>query len=319
MAAVRVLFIAAEDVGASLAHLAYALRRTGKAQARVVVANRDPVAGWSEDIVEPVDGGAEARHLLAHADALHLVDIDPTTAELFGRPLRGAAERIPGGVIQIDRAPRSAWPGLEDAAISRGWALVTTRADVADATRATLLAPFVPLGRAPWVPLAPGTRMRESVRRPAVVFASSRIPFRRRPALERLVDAADDMVRGGQLLETVVGRPQHQVLRKRRFAHLTLCSSNRGLHTLATSAFESLAQGVAVVTDSAPEALERYATLAGAPAPVLGVDGLDAAVAAMQARGDGDPQLRAWAERAMNPARWLEACTVAYARTRRAA
>lgn len=319
MACVRVLIISPTDVGGALAHLAHELRCRGVASARTVAAGREKVGAWARDIVDPLDGGSEARRLLAGAQALHLVDVDPAESSLFGAALEPAAKEMRGGLVQIDRAPKAQWRRLVAAAEERGWPLVTTRADVAVATGAELMAPFVPLWRPPWLPLATGTRMRESVRRPAVVFASSRVPFRRRPSLERLVDAADDMVGPGRQLETVVARTQSQVLRKRRYAHLVLASSDRGKAALALSAFEALAQGVAVVTDTHGDALERYAALGGGTVPVAGVDQLDAAIAGMKARETAAPAMRAWAERALDPARWMSLCVRAYAGTARAA
>lgn len=310
----RVLIIAQADVGGSLAHLAHDLRANGAADARLVVAQADPVGEFDEDICDPIDGGAEARSLLAEAQALHVVDLDPAAVSVFGAPLSARGD-LPG-VLQIDRAPRGHWSALADAARARGWALVTTDAAAALATGAELMTPFVPLWRGPWQPLAEGTRTRESVRRPGVVFASSRIPFRRRPALERLVDLADDTVGPGWTVETQIGRPQRSVLRKRRFAHVCLASGERGL---GLSAFEALAQGLAVVSDAKPELLESYARVVGTPPPVLGPDALEGLLDGIRPREAADPRYRAWAERALAPARWLEACARLYGADRSAA
>lgn len=313
---VRALIIAAGDVGGCLAHLAHELRVQGIAAARVITGERDPQAGFDEDICSPIDGGAEARLLLSRADALHLVDLHPERTSVFGASLDHGERGPRPGILQIDRAPQSQWRALADAAGVRDWRLVTTRPAVAAVTGAELMLPFIPLARGPWRPLAAGTRSRESVRRPGLVFASARVPLRHRPLLERLLDDVEAELGPGQMLDTLVARPQRQVLRRRRYAHLTLSAGKFGL---PLSALESLAQGVAVLADTPDTWVDAYAGVVGSPPPVYPRRALDRAIAAISPREPADPRLRAWAEVALDPGRWHSLCAEAYGPRRRVA
>ena len=205
-------------------YLGQELRGRG-VDARLITLAPPQAGGFPTDIADVFDGGAEIRALIDTADVFHFVDVLPAQLELFDRKLAQAVLGRPV-IVQLDdpadlilarEARRSASAGR--------FTLITTRPGIARRTGATLYAPFVPWWRGPWTPLLPGTRGRESVRRPGVVFASSLEPLHRKAGLERLVDEADSLIAGANLLETACERSQRTVQARRRFAHVALVAS----------------------------------------------------------------------------------------------
>ena len=178
--AARVLMIAAQDVGGSLYYLGQELRRQGKFQCRLLTLGRDERAAFPGDLDQIYDGGEELKALLAAADVLHLVDCLPEELNLFGRPLSEWIEsrRRLKVALQFDgRTPivsGKAGEARVQTAKERGWSTWSTRPGLATRLGIDFLPPFIPWWRGPWSPLAPGTRKRESLRRPGVIFASSR-------------------------------------------------------------------------------------------------------------------------------------------------
>lgn len=297
----RVLVIAARDVGGCMYYLCQEQRARG-VNARLITLAPPTAGGFPTDIADVYDGGAEIRTLIDTADVLHFVDVLPSQLELFDRKL---AESVVGRpvIVQLDdpgdgllarEARRCATAGR--------FALITTRPGIARRTGATLLAPFVPWWRGPWTPLLPGTRGRESVRRPGVVFASSLEPLHRKAGLERLIDEAEGLLSGDDLLETACERSHRAVQGRRRFAHVALVASRDGL---GLSGFEAMAQGLEVVCDLDPDTMSMYATLAGGSAPpVRPSDELAKVVAGLEPRrGPHEPSIT-WARAALDPTRW---------------
>ena len=294
----RVFVVARRDIGGCLYHLCHELRRRGL-EVRLCVLEPDPA--FPHDLGPVLDAGAEARTLLAEADWIHLVDLDATQTRVHGASVLEAVRAGAGLSVQFDR------PGCLDPNGPEPAAVWTTRPDMAGVG---FMPPFVPWWFGPWSPLTPGTRGRESVRRPLNVFASARVPLRRRPALEALVDRAEAAVLHVGRVETVVGRDHLQVLRRRRFSHLTLTEASVGL---SLSALESLAQGVLTLATSPPASLEPYARLAGVP-PVVAPERLEATLGGLQSRAEVRGREANYARRLLDPARWLDRCEALFVR-----
>ncbi|MFO0635982.1 MAG: hypothetical protein U0168_24345, partial [Nannocystaceae bacterium] len=89
----QLLVFALRDPAGSWVHLARALRAEGLAQVRVVTLDHDPQCGWPTDIAEVFDGGQELAHLVDHADAFCLVDLQPEEVTLFGGRVAARIER----------------------------------------------------------------------------------------------------------------------------------------------------------------------------------------------------------------------------------
>ncbi|GEM_PF-4872158 len=311
----RVLVITACDVAGQYYYLAQEMRRRALADVRVLTLGSDPAAGDPRDLAHLYDGGAELEAILDRCDAIHVVDLPPTELECAGRSIVD----IPGIKIcaQVDgRNKDLKLDTLRAQASERGWALVSTRPGAAKHLGAKFLAPFVPWWRGPWRPLLDGCRSRESVRRPGIVFTSSRMAIDTRPTLESMLDDAEDYAamrnhkHGREVpqvyMETVVRRPHRQVLQRRRFAHLTLTYSEDGL---SLSALESLAQGVPVIADLSVSDASAYAALCGGELPpVRSRADLATTVDEIRARAPGDATLSSWARRCLDPERWFETC-----------
>lgn len=297
----RVLVIAARDVGGCLYYLCQEQRARG-VDARLITLAPPAAGGFPTDIADVFDGGAEIRALIDGADVFHFVDVLPAQLELFDRKLAEAVVGRPV-IVQLDdpsdmmlarEARRSATAGR--------FALITTRPGIARRTGAMLHTPFVPWWRGPWTPLLPGTRGRESVRRPGVVFASSLEPLHHKAGLERLVDEAEALLTGENLLETACERSHRAVQSRRRFAHVALVSSRDGL---GLSGLEAMAQGIEVVCDLDPDAMSTYASLAGGVAPpVRSSDELATVISELEPRRGPHDSSITWARAALDPTRW---------------
>ena len=311
----KVLVIAHSDVGGSLCYLAQEMRRREKADVRVLTLNQDSFAHDSHDLNELYDGGQEIESLVDACDVLHFVDLPPLEVEISKRPL--VEKKNCKFVVQIDgRNLEHDVLATAKLAQERGWELLSTKPGFSLKTGAHFLPPFIPWWRGPWRPLLPGTRSLESIRRPGVVFTSSRVAIDRRPELEALLDRAEDFaaIRNHKLgrdapaiyMESVVRKAHRQVLQRRRFAHLSLAVAHDGL---ALSALESLAQGVRVITDLNQEEAQLYREHAqGENVPVIACGALEQTIEHLSPREDGDPRLSDWARRCLDPTRWFEHC-----------
>jgi hypothetical protein len=297
---------ARRDAGGSWAHLAACLRARDLADARVVAFDPEPALRCAQDVAEVFDGGQELAHLVEHADAFHFVDLVPEEVGLFGGrvALRCATPGMPV-VLQCDRRPSPARAHeLARLADDNGWSLATTRPLALPGAK--LLAPFVPLWRAPWVPLTEGTSARTRRTERTVIATSSR-PLRERPALERRIDDAERVTRKLRELrvEVVAAKPQGLALQRRRRAHLVITGGDG----LGRNALESLAQGIPTIADLSAADQAAWTELAGGrPAPVLSPARLEEALYAATTAGDPQPLLRAWAKSVLDPQRWLDAC-----------
>ena len=316
----RVLLVAARDPGGSLFYLAQELRRRGLADVRASVLDASASPGVAFDIADIHDNGAELSQLIARADVLHFVDLVPDRVELLGTKLadivqRGSRVRI---IVQLDGGLGTAdTRRVRECASERAWSLLATRAGLAGEWGAHFLPPFIPWWRAPWTPLAEGTRSRESLRRPGIVFVSSLRPLQQNPELELLVDKAEAHTSDKLRLEVMTNLAHRHVLRRRRSSHLTLAASRGGL---GRSALESLCQGVPVITKLDDDLAGSYAALAGGMIPpVLEPEALDDAIEAIEPRGASDPELRRWATRVLDPQRWFDTCAALWSGESRAA
>jgi hypothetical protein len=305
----RLVVFARRDVGGSWAHLATCLRARGVADARVITFEHDPSLGWATDITDVFDGGQELAHLVEHADAFHFVDLVPEEVTLLGGRVQA---RCTSGevrvVLQCEQRPSfTRARELAGLAERHGWSLATTRPLARELPQATLLAPFIPLWRAPWTPLCDGTHAR--ARRPdRVALATSSRSLRERPELERWVDRAELIARALRdvRVEVLTGKPQCTVLQRRRRSHLALVGGDG----LGRAAFESLVQGIPTVTELSASDVAAWTELAGGrPPPVLSPTRLEHALQALVGGGEPQPLLRVWACGVLDPQRWLDACT----------
>jgi hypothetical protein len=301
---VRLVVLTRQDIAGSWFHLSALLRQRG-IDARVVTFAHEPALGWPVDIADVFDGGQELEHLMRTADAFHLVDLLPDDVPLFDGLLAHRCDADASLSLQVDeRATPMRVREIERAASSTGASIVTTRPHVVP--NAQFIAPFLPLWRAPLIPTCPGarTRVRNGER---IVFASTPGRLRDRPRLEALVERAELAAREltDVRVEVLAGRPHGTALQRRRLAHLTLVGGDG----LGRTGLESLAQGIPVVTELSAAEHEAWTNLAGAPPPVIDVHSLEAAMDALDRSVEPDPGLRAWAEAAANPRRWLDHCT----------
>lgn len=301
----RLLVLCRHDVAGSWFHLSTLLRQRGIADARVVSFAHDPAQGWPADIADVFDGGQELEHLMRAADAFHLVDLLPQDVALLGGivPERCASGRV-RVTLQIDERP---WAhgvrGIVEAAGEHGWAMVETRPNMIPGAR--FLAPFVPLWRAPWLPVGSGTHARTRTAERTVI-ASCGERLRDHPRLEALVDRAEIAARGRPEIrvEVLAGRPHAQVLGRQRRSHLALVGDDG----LGRAGVEALAQGVPTVVELSAGDHDAWTRLAGAPPPVVPAFALEAAVAAIGGDHAHDLSRRRWAEAAADPRRWLAQC-----------
>lgn len=304
----RVLVLARRDAGGSWAHLAACVRARGLADARVVTFDCDPSLRCASDIADVFDGGQELAHLVEHADAFHFVDLVPEEVSLFaGRVAERCASPDVRVVLQCDRRPSPTRANeLARLADANGWSLATTRPLVRELPSARLLAPFVPLWRAPWLPVTAGTQARTRRTERTVIATSSR-PLRERPALERRIDEAERIAKAlpDLRVEVIAAKAQSLALQRRRRAHLVITGGDG----LGRNALESLAHGIPTVVDLSASDQAAWTELAGGrPAPVHAFARLEEAMYAASAAGDPQPLLRAWACGVLDPQRWLDAC-----------
>lgn len=302
----RVLVLARRDAGGSWAHLAACLRARGIADARVVAFDGEPTLRWAQDVAEVFDGGQELAHLVEHADAFHFVDLVPEEVALFGGRVAQRC-RAPGMpvVLQCDRRPSPTRAReLARLADEHGWSLATTRPLALPG--AQLLAPFVPLWRAPWLPQCAGTQARTRRSERNVIATSSRA-LRERPALERRIDEAERIARGlpDVRVEVIAAKPQALALQRRRRAHLIITGGDG----LGRNALESLAHGIPTVVDLSPADHAAWTELAGGrPPPIVAPARLEEAMHATLAADDPQSLVRAWAASVLDPQRWIDAC-----------
>jgi len=314
---VRLLILARHDVAGSWFHLSALLRRHGIADARVVTFAHDPTLGWPVDIADVFDGGQELEHLMRTADAFHLVDLLPDDVPLFDGLLARRCDGGAGLTLQVDERPTPVRVReIERVASERGAQIVATRPHVVP--DAELIAPFVPLWRAPWIPQCSGTRSRTRTAE-RTVFASTTTRLRDRPRLEALVERAELAARelGDVRVEVLAGKPHAHVLQRRRRSHLVLVGGSG----LGRTGLEALAQGVPIVAELSAAEHEAWSRLAGSPPPVVDVFALERAIDELDRMVEPDPGLRRWAEAAADPRRWLERATTWWNgdRSRRAA
>lgn len=304
-AVVRVLVLARHDVRGSWVHLAAQLRHQGLADVRVVTFNPEPERGWPVDIADVFDGGQELLHLLRNADAFHFVDLLPDDVHLFDGLV---GERIASGSVyvslQVDERPSPIDARRIAATAARhGWPLVTTRP--CTIPNAQFLAPFMPLWRGQWQPLADGARAR-MIGGERLVFASSEQRLRDTPRLESLVERAEAMARRLPELriEVAVGRPHAHVLARRRRAHLVLV----GEDGLGRDGLESLGQGIATVAELSYAEHEAWSVLAGSTIPIVAQHNLEEVLAQLDRAPDGANGRHQWALTAACPRRWFTQC-----------
>lgn len=271
----------------------------------MVTFHHDPESGWPVDIADVFDGGQELLHLLQHADAYHFVDLLPDDVALFDGLV---AERVASGRVlvslQIDERPSPIEARrIGTIAARHSWPVVTTRACTLPGAR--LLAPFMPLWRGPWQPLAEGTRAR-MLGHERLVFASCDRRLRDEPRLESLVERAEAMARRLPELriETAVGRTHAHVLARRRRAHLVL----GGDEGLGRDGIEALAQGIATVAELSCAEHEAWSALAGAPIPVVAPHQLEDVLTDLDRAAQGCGARHEWAMRAADPTRWFGQC-----------
>lgn len=302
-----VLVITRRDRGGSWFHLAGCMRQRG-ADVRVITLDRDPALAWPADIADVWDGGQELGHLLHTSRVLHLVDLVPDDIALLGDlvPRRCAGSDGPQVVLQCDqRRSPDELARLQALAGARGWPIVTTV--VQPSAVGELVAPFLPLWRAPWLPQPSGTRLR--ARRPTrSVFACSSRPLRERPALESMIDEAETIARGlGDVrVEVASGRAHARVLQQRRRCHLALVAGDDGF---GRTGFEALAQGIVTVADLDERERAAWAALAGGmPMPIVPSRELPARMKALAHDMGPDPRLRTWVSAAADPRRWFALC-----------
>ncbi len=312
--------LAASDVGGSEYYLAHELRRRDLVDIRLAVLDVHRGATFPADVSEILDGGAELWALIDQADVLHFVDLVPDQISILGRSL-GARLEARGRtrtVVQFDGGLSVARQRLAtQLARERGWALVSTRPGLAARWGAHFVPPFVPWWHAAWRPLVAGTRKRESLRRPGIVFVSSLAAVHRNRVLENMLDRVEAHTGESLRLEVMTRMPHRNILRRRRFSHLCLTASADGL---GRSALESLCQGVSVIADLDRNLARCYAALAdGELPPVSASSCLEERIEAIDPRGPTDPSLRKWATRVLAPQRWFELCQALWRGESRAA
>ena len=304
----RVVFIAEEDVGANFAMLGAELRRSGVAQARVMVVNESEGRVAAPDIPHQLDGGAEATRLFEGADSVHFVGIDPRSTSLGARTIESMLSGC-RRVVHLDSCTDGQARSLRDYADDTGAAVFSARPSRCQRFSATLLPPFVPTWRGLFSPISPGSRGRADLSRKGVVHASSMAPFRRRRKLEDLIDRAEMSVAANGRVDTLVGVRQEVVLRRRRHSNLALGTWEDGI---GRSGIETLAQGVPLVAAVSASTLEGYAQLAGGPVPLISPDDLEQVVEQMDPRAECVSQGAAWARKLLEPARYFDMLRAAW-------
>lgn len=293
-----------DDLGGSMNALARELRRRGH-NTRVLSLAPDPELGFPVDLHASIDAG---RELLAVADSctrLHMVDC---AFELLGPWASIIKEKIEAGQAELSlqfdgEMPRSqalaeqkAWGNK----ISRQWA---TRPVLAEQLGCDFYPPYLEIQRPGYLPVAPGTRSRETKDRRARFFYAGRFPLVQYPAVEALVEQWEDLS-GGEL--KVLTRAEHRmVLSERRFASFTACN---GVDYLSRSTLEALAAGLHVVSPFLGTWCEAYQDLAGGKAvPCLDVEQYRKCLSDVQAYLEPDLEARRWVQALLQPERWIAA------------
>jgi hypothetical protein len=302
----RVLAITDDDVGGHLQALALECRRRDLAEMRVLSIAPNRRWGFPTDICDSPDYGAELDELLMHADVLHFVDVDPLDLGLAGilDNRKRAHLSVPRICLQFSgRLEASGCQRIVREMQPFAARTLCTRLGLSRSLGALHLPDFIPWWQPRYSPLLADTRSRESVMRPIVICVSSRVPIERRPRLENLVDQAEQRLRTQLVVETLVELPHRSVLRRRRFAHVFLSSSEDGL---ALSALEALAQGLRVLVPDEEIAAIRAEKGTIAEAPLFTASGLDALLAQLSPRSGPYAEARAFAKSYLDPARWLD-------------
>ncbi len=297
----RVVFIAEEDVGANVAMLCAELRRSGVADARMIAVNEAPNRLAAPDVPHTLDGGAEATRLFEAADSVHVMGIDPRTTS-FGERTIDSMLTDCRRVVHLDGCSDVHAKVLHGYAEDTGAALFSTRPTRCEQFGATLLPPFIPTWLGLFSPVSPGTRGRADLSRKAVVHASSMAPFRRRRALEDLIDRAEMTVAANARVDTLVGVRQELVLRRRRHSNVALGAWEDGI---GRSGLEALAQGVPLIAEVTAATLEPYEAMAGAPAPLISPDDLETVVGQLDPRAECVSRGAAWARSLLEPSRYF--------------
>jgi len=298
----RVVFIAEEDVGANFAMLGVELRRSGVAQARVLVVNESKGRLAAPDVPHHLDRGAEATRLFEGADSVHFVGVDPRTTSLGVRTIESMLTDC-RRVVHLDGCNDSQAKSLRGYADDVGATVFSALPSRCKRYAATLLPPFIPTWQGLFSPISRGSRSRADLSRKAVVHASSMAPFRHRRKLEDLIDRAEMSVRSNARVDTLVGVRQELVLRRRRHSNLALGGWEDGI---GRSGLETLAQGIPLIAEVSGETLESYARLAGGPVPLLPVAELEQVVEQLDPRVECGVEGAEWSRKLLEPNRYFQ-------------
>lgn len=304
----RVVFIVEEDVGANFAMLGVELRRSGMADARVMVVHEAEGRIAAGDVPHHLDGGAEARLLFEAADCVHFAGVDPRSTSLGDDTIESFLSDC-RRVVHLDGCTDARAEHLLAYADETGAPVFSGAPRRCTGGGGTLLPPFIPTWWGMFSPLSPGTRGRADLSRKAVVHASSMAPFRHRRRLEDLIDRAELSVRANARVDTLVGVRQELVLRRRRHSNLAVGAWADGI---GRSGLETLAQGVPLIADVSADSLEGYATLAGGPAPLIATEDLESVVEALDPRVECVSEGASWVRNLLEPTRYFETLRAAW-------
>lgn len=296
------LIVVGDDVAGSMNALARDLRMRGQ---KVRVLSLDPRSefGFPVDLYQNVDGGRELLSIAGQATRLHLVDtsfdhLGPWASPLKARAQVGQLELS----LQFDGALNSTMIRQElDAWGSTPRLRICTRPGLAKAFGLDFLPPYLPIGRAKYRPVQPGTRMRAPKTRKARFYFAGRHPLQHYSGLESLMDRWE--AREDKDLELQTAKAHGDVLTRRRRAHL---SAGTGRGYFSRSTLEALAAGLRVVCPHLGDWQDAYSALAqGRKAPVLSLDDFERALEEVTPLSEPLAEARAWACQVLDPHRWI--------------
>lgn len=297
------LFVTADDVAGSLNALARDLR-TRKEDARVLSLSPDPDLEFPVDLHQSVDGGRELLSVAGQTTHLHLVDLCFDHLGPWASPLKAKIEV--GQVtlsLQFDGAISASMIRQELRAWgSRPRSCIATRPELAKKLQIDFLPPYLPISRAGYRPLRPGTRSREQKNKRARFYFAARRPMTHYPAVEALIDRWD--AHDNRDVEVQIGKRHADVLARRRRTQITACGAK---NYLSRSGLEALAAGLRVVSPNLGDWQEAYAALAdGQAPPLMDAQHFEQHYQEILASTESDLQARAWAVKVLDPRRWWQ-------------
>lgn len=297
------LIVVSDDLAGSMNALARDLRRLGQV-VRVISLAPQPKLGFPVDLHQGIDGGRELLSVAGAATRLHLVDCSFDVLGSWVSPIKA---KIQVGKVQLsmqfDGALNATYVRQElrnhQVDPTQCW---STRPELAKELGVDFIPPYLPIERAPYRPLLPGARERQSKSERARFFFSARKPLLQYPEIEALLDTWESGERKD--LDLRISGSHAEVLACRRRALVTACA---GRQHLSRSALEALAAGLIVVCPRLGPWIEAYERLAeGQPAPVLDQAQFLSAMEALTPETEPLLEARAWVSKVLDPKRWWQ-------------